>query len=457
MVTIESAEKALKTFYLGVVAEQLNVGVNPFLAKIEQTTDDVWGKEIKKLATYGLNGGVGSGDEAGDLPKSGANNYAQFTLTLKNLFGKIDISDKAIRASQNSAGAFVNLLNAEMEGLLKASKFNLGRMLFGDGSGILATTVANVGDGNDTFTVDDLRNLAEGMSVDLYNAEDAADVVGARIIGIDRAKKTVKLSKASAEKRGAGYKFYMQGSKDKEITGLGAIFGDSETLYGLNRSDYAFLNPYTHTSDGKLSIFDVQDAIDFVEQNSGGSIDIIIGSYKMRKHYLDSIKETRTNLDYMQLDGGFKALSYNGIPFVVDRFVADNDVYLLNTADFKLHQLCDWRWIEGDSGGVLHQDPTKACYSATLVKYADLLCERPIGQAKLTFNGELIPQYHVVAFDSAGGTEVNPQIVPIGKTASRPITPVKSGVVFSSWKFNGKTFDFATVVTSDMLLTATYS
>ena len=164
MVTISNADKALKTFYLGVLADQLNVGVNPFLAKIGHTTADVWGKEIKKLAPYGINGGIGSGAETDPLPASGGNNYAQFTLTLKNLFGKIEISDKAVRASQNSAGAFVNLLNAEMDGLLKAGKFNFGRMLYGDGSGLIATTVANVSSANDTVTVDSVKALMEGMT-----------------------------------------------------------------------------------------------------------------------------------------------------------------------------------------------------------------------------------------------------------------------------------------------------
>ncbi len=46
MVTLETAEKALKSVYLNVVADQLNVGVNPLLAKIEQTSSDEWGKEI---------------------------------------------------------------------------------------------------------------------------------------------------------------------------------------------------------------------------------------------------------------------------------------------------------------------------------------------------------------------------------------------------------------------------
>ena len=50
MVTLTSAESALKNVYLGVVANQLNVRSNPLLAKIKMSSKDVWGKEIRKLA-----------------------------------------------------------------------------------------------------------------------------------------------------------------------------------------------------------------------------------------------------------------------------------------------------------------------------------------------------------------------------------------------------------------------
>ena len=63
MVTLQSAENALKTVYLGVVANQLNINANPLLGKIKQSTSDVWGKEIRKLAPFGINGGIGAGTE----------------------------------------------------------------------------------------------------------------------------------------------------------------------------------------------------------------------------------------------------------------------------------------------------------------------------------------------------------------------------------------------------------
>lgn len=387
MVTISSAENALKTLYLGVLAEQLNVGVNPLLAKIGQTSADVWGKEVVKLAPYGVNGGVGSGTESGDLPGCAGNNYAQFKLTLKNFYGNIEISDKAIRASANSAGAFVNLLNSEMEGLLKSSKFNFGRMLYGDGSGLIATTIGNTSSSTNVLTVDSVKNLMEGMVIDVYDTSDmiVSNLTGVRIISIDRAKKEITLSASASSVLGEGYKIYVQNSKDNELTGLEAIFGTAN-LYGLDRNDYSFLNPYKVTDTTGVSTEAIQAAIDSIEEVAGGTIDFIVSSYKVRRAYIEYLSLNRTNLDYMNLDGGFKALSYSGIPFVADRFVDDKTMYLLNTSDFKLHQLCDWRWIEGEGGTVLHQVANKAVYTATLVKYADLLCERPMGQAKITFS-----------------------------------------------------------------------
>ena len=385
MVTLETAEKALKSVYLNVVADQLNVGVNPLLAKIEQTTSDVWGKEIIKLVPYGINGGIGAGTETGDLPTPAANNYDRFKLELKNLYGTIELSDKAIRASQSNTGAFVNLLNAEMEGLLKASKFNLGRMLYGDGSGTLAVCKAQDAASN-VIELDSVRNVMEGMVVDVYSKTAGtvySDLKGVRIVSVDRVNNTVTVSATVATKIAAGDIMTVQGSKENELTGLGAIFSDKD-LYGLSRAGRSWLSPKEYKNVGSISTAKIQSAIDYIDEVAGSQIDFIVCSYDVRRAYLDYLALTRTNVDYMNLDGGFKALSYNGIPLIADRFVESGTMYLLNSQDFKLHQLCDWRWLEGDNGKVIKQKAGSATYGATLVKYADMICDKPIGQAKLS-------------------------------------------------------------------------
>lgn len=383
MVTLQSAENALKTLYLGVVSDQLNTNVNPLLAAIEQTASDVWGKEIRKLAPYGINGGIGAGTETGDLPAAAENNYAQFVLTLKNLYGTIEISDKAIRASQNNAGAFVNLLNAEMEGLLKASKFNFGRMLYGDGTGTL-TTVESASGNN--VVVASVQNLIEGMVVDVLTAEGASTgVAGRRITSIDRSSKTITLSGnvIPASTLTKGNIITVQGSYKNELTGLGAIFGTGSTLYGLSKTANKWLNPRSYTSTA-IDDVTIQKVIDEMDEVAGSKADFIVCSFGVKRAYQEYLTENKSNVDIMNLAGGYKAISYNGIPVVSDRFAPSGTMYVLDTTEFHLHQLCDWRWLEGDNGKIIRQVAGKPVYTATLVKYADLICDKPSGQAKIS-------------------------------------------------------------------------
>ena len=389
MVTLKTADNALREVYLGVVSNQLNTTINPLLARINQTSSDVWGKEIRKTAPYGINGGIGAGAEDGNLPISAENNYEQFVLTLKNLYGKIEISDKAIRASESSTGAFVNLLTAEMEGLIKASTFNFGRMLYGDGSGFLATIASNTAS---TLTVDSVINLIEGMVVDVVSSTGTVIKGALRIAAIDRANKVVSFKSAvltDGAFTDADYKLCVQGSYNNEITGLGAIFQDAGSLYGVSRETNKWMIPVMKdiSSGGQTKdISDVvmQSAIDELDENANSKVDFIVCSSGVKRNYQSYLASYRSNVDVMNLEGGFRAISYNGIPLLSDRFVPANTMYLLNTSEFNLHQLCDWQWLENEDGRVIKQVPGKATYQATLVKYADLICNKPSGQAKIT-------------------------------------------------------------------------
>ena len=386
MVTMTSADNALKTLYLGVVTEQINTNANPLLARIKQSTEDVWGKEIKRLAQYGVNGGIGAGTETGTLPSAAGNNYEQFTLTLKNLYGTIELSDKAIRASENQAGAFVNLLNAEMEGLLKSSAFNFGRMLYGDGSGILCK-VASVS--NNDAVVDVVKNVVEGLVIDFRDASTGAIITGfggRRITAVDRANSKITVSGGALNSTSipANTLITVQGSYNQEITGLGAIFKTTGSLYGLSRSTHKWLIPYIRTSVGSISETVIQTAIDTLEEEAGSNVNFIVCSAGVKRAFMNHLATYKRNTDYMELKGGYRALSYNGIPIISDRFCPAGTMYLLNTDNFTLHQLCDWQWLEGEDGKVLKQIAGTPTYSATLVKYADLICDKPCGQAMLT-------------------------------------------------------------------------
>lgn len=383
MITLTTADNALKTIYLGVIGNQLNVGANPLLTKIKQTTNNVYGNEVRKATSYGMSGGVTAGTEDGALPGAYSKGYEQFVATLKNLYGTIEISDKAIRSSQNSAGAFVNLLNDEMESLIKSSTFNLGRMLYGDGTGIIAS-VDDVADSGDTeITVDNVKNLMERLAFRFVgsNGQYVNDKVYV-MNSIDRAGKVVKLDRA-LDQEASDFKLATINGLNNEITGLGKIIGDKGELYGINRANNAWMKSYMKDGVGALTETVMQSVIDSIDETSGGEIDYIACSSAVRRAYQEELSTYRRNVDVMNLQGGFKALSFNGIPVVADRFVADDTMYLLNTRDFELCQLCDWQWLEDNEGKVIRQKEGYPVYTATLVKYAELLCNRPNSQAKL--------------------------------------------------------------------------
>ncbi len=378
MITLSEAENALKNIYLGTMSNLLNTTANPLLAKIEQTQADVYGNEIRTAVRWGINGGVGAGDEDGDLPVASGNKYLQFTSTLKNLYGQISISDKAIRAGREGMGAFTDLLNAEITGLMEASKFNLARMLYGDGTGFL-TSITAVTDG--VLTVQDTNNLIEGMLVDVYSTSAGVDKVAAKIVSIDRTDKKVTLSVAPTVT--VGY-LYNQGSKNKEITGIKSIFATGGNLYGVPRTSIASLLPYTKSSTGTLDDVKIQEVIDRVENFANCTVDFIAMSQIAKYSYLDFLSSYKRNVDYMTTDTGFKAISFGGVPMVFERFVDSGTVYVMDTSTLKLHQLCDWRFLETENGNILRQAQDKPVYTATLVKYCDLICAKPNGLARLT-------------------------------------------------------------------------
>lgn len=389
MVTINSANKVLKDVYLDVLSNHLDNRTNAFYNMIKKGSQDISSGYASVLSRYGINGGIGSPSETADLPKASGNNYITFKANMRNIYGTVEISDKILRASSNSADSLVNVLNEEMTGLLEAAKFNFSRMLFQTGKGILCTVTAGITDPElhmNYVTVDSTRNLIEGMVIDVIAPNGSKKIESKEILGVNRADNQFKIGILVCDSGLAeGDYVVLQDSYNSEIYGIPYIFDDStSTIYGAIKVHNHYLYP-TKKQAPSISTDLIQETLDDIEEAGGCYTDLIICSYDVRRAYFAHLATTRTNLDYMNLDGGFRALSYNGIPLVADRFAPEKQMYFLNTDDFKLAQLNDWSWIEGSTGKVLRQMENKAAYTATLVKYANLICSRPIGQGLIEF------------------------------------------------------------------------
>ena len=381
MITIQNADAALKDYYLDAVSAQLNEGISPFFTAIEKGTDNVYGKDVKLSVIRGNCGNVMAGAEDGDLPDPYANRYANITVPLKNLYGTIEISDKALRASRDSSGAFVNLLNAEMEGLISSAKQNFQRMLFGNGSGKLCAITDKVS--GYEYEVDNVKEYFAGMQVDITGpvGNITKACTGVYIASVDKDKSTVTLATEITDLIVSG-EIYVHGSRNNELTGLGAIF-DSTSLYGYAKTADKFFAPQKVDADGELTETALSDILDYMEENFNSKINVILCSYKTRKKIASLIDANRRVVNTIDARTGYGAVTVNDVPVYADKYCPDDRILFLNSEDFALYQLCDWEWLEDEDGKILKQVPGKAAYSATLVKYAELVCRKPCGQAML--------------------------------------------------------------------------
>lgn len=293
MINLYTAENALRDVYLGVLSNQLNCNICPLLGKIKQTSSDVYGKEIITLSI--ING-----------------KQYQLRSELANIYGKIEITDKAIRCSQNSTSAFVNLLNAEMENLIKETSIKITNAF--------------------------------------YNEDKPHD--------------------------------YMAEDEKKEYTplalnGLKYLFDDSEPLlYGVDRKE---ITPITKNID-KFDDMEIQEIIDDYNED----VDFIVCSAKTKREYQKYLSDNCRDIKVITLQGGYNCIAFNGIiPIIINRNIKDNEIYLISTKDFKLHQLCDWEWMSDGNNKILMQHPTKPIYIAHLVKYANYICHQPQKQIKV--------------------------------------------------------------------------
>lgn len=299
MNAIKTAENAMKDVYLGVLGNQLDNNICPILAQINRTTSDIYGKEIIKIPNW----------------QGYDHEYPTMKLDLATIIGKIELSDKAIRCSQNSAGAFVNLLNSEMENLLRDTEKNI----------------------KDSF---------------YSHTQPFIEVEGAEIIN----------------------PYHIA------LCGIQEIFSQSQFLYGLEREKYKELNPLTKEIN-YLNPYEIQEIID----NHNDQVNFMICSPATKRKYLESQRREPIEIKEM---GCFKCMTFNNyIPIVTHRDIEDDVIYFIDTNDFKLHQLCDWMWIEESDGHILSQASGLPKYEATLVKYGNIICENPHKQIKIKIKG----------------------------------------------------------------------
>lgn len=379
MTNLQVVAEALKSFYLPGLRYQLNDQSSAFLAQLERDSENVSGKEIVMALRYGRVGGIGNRADDGTLPTPNSRKTKQAKWETKNLFARFQITDKTIQASKSNQGAFASMLEQEIADCETDAKVDLSRQAMGDGTGSLCKITDITDAATNQYVVDNAQFLAEGMLVDTYTTT-TKDNEEVEIAAVDRSTNTITMVATTA--LAVDDVLYVSGNKDMELTGVEAVF-NSTTLYGIDRTSYPFLNATKTGSVGELSEVTMQEGIDNADILAGAAINFILCSHGVRRGYQNLLTAQKQLVNTLDLKGGWKALSYNGIPVVADKFVKSGNMYMLDLADWKLYQMSDYNWLDAD-GAMLSRVANKPAFEATLVKYCDIGCQKPKGQVGLS-------------------------------------------------------------------------
>jgi hypothetical protein len=375
-----NADAVLKNYYLGPIREQLNQKAvlmfaadddgEPRSSKGETFPFRGLSRESERIEYAGKkwvipahksrNEGLGAIDEGGPIPVAGQQGYEDLEDVLRHNLGSIEITRYAIRLSRRKPGAFIRLLEAETEGLVKDMRKDVNRQAYGSQTGALAAVTA---DGANTATVDSVQYLRVGMRIDIINSTNDAVLASNRTItAITASTKVVTYSGADVAVT-TDHRLCRTGSWKKEIHGLGNLIGDTGTVHSVDST--AAGNEYwksiVFANAGNPFNEDLgQQVLDGIGGAGQDEAELILTTRGIRRRYVNTLKSEKrfTNDQSVVLRGGFKAVMFNEYPLVFDDDCPRGTMWFLNTDALAWIFLPDgdqpgnWDWVD-DDGAIL--------------------------------------------------------------------------------------------------------
>ena len=375
--TLRDAENYLQDKLFPAFNNQVGIESSPFIEKMNQVNLDA--PIVSANTPVGANGGVGFGSEDANLPESGAMNFERFKVAPVDLFGTLEISDKAVELGIGDI-SLKNMVREQTISVKDTMNFVIGgSAIAGDGSGKLCTVTGATGH---EFTVSDTRCIRPGMKIDFFKTGATTPThTKKRIKSIDYVtnKITIDGDDFTAED---GFITY-QGSYGKSIVGLEAIFDDSvKTIYGVNKEEKGWIKPEVDVLEDGI---DLDAKLRGMTRNSSryknGKIDMMLAGDDAYEEYLAFLRATKTMpADRQTFQGGVSAIEIlfgdRIIAFVNDKFVKSDEIIGVDTSKFSFLKTGVRFLKQNDASAFIRKD-NSTIYQAVLGIYLNILCKNP--------------------------------------------------------------------------------
>jgi hypothetical protein len=384
----------LKDLYLPPVVEQLNNEVL-FLQRLEPRSQELVGNQAVVPLHKNRTGGIGSRGETDALPSAGNQGYARAVYDLKLHYGRVRVTGLAMAKTASEAGAFLQALKGELDGIRNDLKKDIARQTYGDGSGKVGAA-ASTANGAQTVTLTSDEPLRKGqiyigMRIDIGTTANPTSILNgatgpSEVTDVNIAAKTVTVNTGTIGATTAGTHFIFRqgnltGSTVNEMIGLQGLVTDTGTgvVGGIDSSaagNSYWQNPAAASFGATLDAVPAngQDAIviGFNTVNiNGGTVSLLVGSFGIQRQVFKILQPKVQYIEPLNLKGGFKALEFMGQPLVADLDAPFGKLYLLDERFMKVFATSDWHFLDED-GHVLKWVSGFDAWEAVLARYMNL-------------------------------------------------------------------------------------
>jgi len=395
---MSAASNVLKVRYIGTVREQLNNEILLF-KQLTKQIQMVSGKDFTVPLHTSRNVAAAIARQDGDdLPNAGQQGYTTTLVPNKYLYSRIMVTGPTIAATRDNAGAFVEAIQSEVDGVTRDMKRAINRMLHGDGTDALAywnaaadATPAGLddGQGNNFVYVSGTDRLAlvdaSALPTVAYLSTGGPTTNGIDFTVSRTAGGTYQAAWSTGAVAGSGIGDFLV--KDQTLgnamMGIRGVISNVNPPLGPLQGIDALANEYWQAQvfgNGgtlrQLAFEDMQEVIDAIATNSDyteSDIKFILTSHGMRRAYYKLCVAERRHVNTMKLDGGFTALDFNGLGLVADSQCRKNVMYFVVPDTMSIFRTSDFDWADLD-GSYLSRVANKDAYEGYLFHYGNLAC-----------------------------------------------------------------------------------
>lgn len=404
--TLSTVDAILKDDYKEYL-DNLNEA-NFILSQVETRKDTVQGRIARHAVHLGRSSGVGARAEGGSLPTAANQSYATVPVPVRYVYGRIQLSGPTIKQAVTDRGAFIDALDAEMEGIKKDAMKDVNRQLWGTSNGVIAqcgttTTSTTVVLATSTGSTA-LRQLFfdGGMVVDIGTVASPATIASARTVtAVDETNKTITISGANISTTASHFVFRsgaggassntgQPGDGQIELTGLQTIVDDTAILHTINPSSQPKWKSYVNSNGGtNRSITEtlITGSIMKTLTNSGKKPSLLVSAEGVNLAISNLLLSLKRNMEQTQLKGGYAGIQFYSpsvsgkgdeapTALYADFDCPNNRLYGINPEVLTYHQVGDGFQFMDLDGAVMNRKPDVDAYEATLYAYGELACKQ---------------------------------------------------------------------------------